>query len=146
MTIKQDLHIHSTFSDDGKDDISTMCRAAIKKGFTHICFTEHVVYDKRDFGYDFFRCDDFFKQIKKNQDKFGDKITILTGIEFSEPYLFPKEFEFYSKKEFDCILGAIHWLPENFISAPEILDVFSTEEVFEKSYVENKENVYFEEN
>jgi len=37
-----DFHTHSSFSEDSKAPMRDMCRAALEKGLTAICFTEHI--------------------------------------------------------------------------------------------------------
>ncbi len=137
------MHIHSGFSVDGKDGIITMCRAAVDKGMRYICFTEHFDMNPGDYGFGYFAFEEFSEAINAARDKFGDNISILKGLEFSEPHLYPKEFESMLKKDFDVILGAVHWLGQFFIGQKGLEGDFGPEEVFKKYYTEVLKAVRF---
>lgn len=110
-----DMHVHSTFSIDGKSTMEDYCQIAQKSGARAICFTEHVdfnseeknlsiVKDNRKQNFDI---GDYFSEINRLRKKYSS-ISLLSGIEFSEPSLFPEEFAFYSTYPFDCIIAGIH--------------------------------------
>ena len=40
-----DHHMHSSFSGDSQAPMEDMIQSAVKKGLTHICFTEHIDKD-----------------------------------------------------------------------------------------------------
>ena len=42
IMILPDYHIHTLFSPDSQMDPEATVRAAIAKGVTHLCFTEHM--------------------------------------------------------------------------------------------------------
>jgi histidinol-phosphatase (PHP family) len=107
-----DLHIHSNHSCDGKTAIDEMCRHAVAKGVSIVCFTEHVDLDPRDKGCGFFQYDGYSTDVELAREKYQHRLTILKGIEFSEPHLYPREFETITKADFDFVLGSIHWLQE----------------------------------
>ena len=130
------MHIHSRFSVDGKDSPASICQAAIEKGLGYICFTEHFDMNPRDYGFGYFAFEKFSEAIDAARDKFGDGISILKGLEFSEPHLYSKEFEAMLKKDFDVILGAVHWLGQFIIGQKELEENFSPEEIFKKYYTE----------
>jgi histidinol-phosphatase (PHP family) len=107
-----DLHVHSNHSSDGRTTIDEMCRHAVAKGVTIICFTEHVDSDPRDKGYGFFQYDGYSRDVELAQEKYQDRLTVLKGIEFSEPHLYPREFETITRADFDFVLGSVHWVQE----------------------------------
>ena len=43
-----DYHMHSSFSADCPTSMEDMIEGAIQKGFTEICFTEHIDYEYPD--------------------------------------------------------------------------------------------------
>ena len=110
-----DIHLHSTFSPDGTSTMEEYCLKAINKGITILCFTEHVDYTVAEKNLDQtkdnrkqnFNIIDYFKEINRLKLKYPS-LEILSGIEFSEPHLFPEEFSVYSSLPFDYILAAIH--------------------------------------
>lgn len=109
------MHVHTTFSPDGISTMEECCESALKKRLAKICFTDHVdwnsaeknlnkVYDNRKNN---FNIKAYFNKIAECRVAYPS-LEILTGIEFSEPSLFPEEFLSYSKLPFDYILGSVH--------------------------------------
>lgn len=109
------MHVHTTFSPDGISTMEECCENALKKRLAKICFTDHVdwnsaeknlnkVYDNRKNN---FNIKAYFNKIAECRVAYPS-LEILTGIEFSEPSLFPEEFLSYSKLPFDYILGSVH--------------------------------------
>ncbi len=99
MTGFFDMHVHSTFSIDGVSTMEDYCLIAEKSGIRAICFTEHVDYnseeknlsiikDNRKYN---FVVEDYFCELNRLREKYSS-IILLSGIEFSEPSLFPDEF------------------------------------------------------
>lgn len=80
----------------------------------YICFTDHVDFNKNDLGYGYYNADKFFNEYNRLQMKYGDKIHMLSGIEFSEPHLYKSEFEKLYKYPYDFIMGSVHWINDMF--------------------------------
>ena len=104
MNGKQNLHIHTSFS-DGKDTPEEMVLRAIECGFDSIGFSEHsyLPYSKLPNQL----TDDKFKQykveIKDLKGKYSDKIGIFCGL----------EYDFYSDVDtsgLDYLIGSVHFL------------------------------------
>ena len=112
VKLSADLHIHSKHSVDGNATIDEMCRAASEKEFNTICFTEHFDMNPEDEGYGYFSFDKYSDDIKRAREKYGAKLTVLKGIEFSEPHLYRKEFETMVGRDFDFVLVSIHYLED----------------------------------
>jgi len=102
----------------------------------YICFTEHFDMNPRDYGIDYFAFEKFSEAIDVARDEFTGTISILKGLEFSEPHLYPKEFETVLKKDFDVILGAVPWLGQFIIGQKELEENFGQKEILEKYYME----------
>lgn len=88
-----------------------MCQAAISMGLTVVCFTEHIDLNPNE-GEGCFHYDRYAAEIEQSRDKYQSQLTILKGLEFSEPHQYPAEFEAITKADFDFILGSVHWLEE----------------------------------
>ena len=73
INLREDLHIHSTFS-DGADSIEDNIRMAISRGLTHICCVDHVRQDTN-------WVPNYVDQIHQFRRKYGDQIKISIGIE-----------------------------------------------------------------
>lgn len=102
--------MHTTFSADGRDQMADMCREAIAKGLKYICFTDHIEHNPADEGYQYLNFNNYIEAIERVRDQFGDKINILKGIEFSEPHVYPGEFEKFLSRELDIVIGSIHYI------------------------------------
>lgn len=106
-----DYHVHSNNSFDGKNSIEEMCRKAIEKNLSEICFTEHFNVDPRDVSYGVLDYEKYFSEIIKAREKFSDRIRIKCGMEIGEPHL--KQYQEDLVKEIenmnlDFIIGSVH--------------------------------------
>lgn len=133
-SINTDTHVHSTFSIDAENDIEEMCDSAIKNGIKYITFTEHVDFNPLDEGYDYLKVDKFLEKIDDLNLKYGDKLKVLSGVEFSEPHLYPEQMEQYNNYDFDLIIGAIHWIDGYFVGDEDLLKKYSKDEIFLRYY------------
>lgn len=109
-----DMHIHTKFSCDSEASMEGYCKKAIEDNIKYICFTDHVDFNKNDYGFDYYKADKFFEEFKRVQEEYGDKIQLLSGIEFSEPHLYTAELEKLSKYPYDFIIGSVHWVGDMF--------------------------------
>ncbi len=116
MSLCTDCHIHSNTSPDAADDIATICRAAIERGLTRICLTNHYEIfpgdpTPDDYLFDFDRYSD---EVERAREAFGDRLEILKGVEFGQPHRHQREFEQIAARDFDMITASIHFLPMDF--------------------------------
>jgi histidinol-phosphatase (PHP family) len=138
-----DCHLHSTISSDAKSSIPDMCRSAIRKGFAAICFTEHLDMNPTDSNYLYYNHPNYVSEIQKAKALFGDKLEIRMGIEFSEPHLYPADFERVAKEKFDFILGSVHAFQGTWAGAADALEKFSADEIYEMHYAQTLRMVQF---
>ena len=141
-----DLHVHSNHSCDAKSSLDEMCQAAVKKGVSIVCFTEHVDMNPKDEGYGHFQYDKYTEDIKRARENYEGRLTILKGIEFSEPHVYPREFEDLTKADFDFVLGSVHWLKEfgaYWDDDNRLLPTYPTQRLFEAYYREVMETIRF---
>ncbi|MBC7234295.1 MAG: histidinol-phosphatase HisJ family protein [Chloroflexi bacterium] len=110
-----DMHVHSHFSVDSQATIEAMCRAAIDLGLKALCFAEHMDLNPNDEGYGFFRYQAYSQAIDEARERFADRLTILKGVEFGEPHLYPREVERMNGQDLDVILAGIHWIDDRFV-------------------------------
>ncbi len=129
-----DTHVHSDYSIDAEDKITKMCESAIAKGVSIICFTEHIDMNSEDESCDYFDAEKYLQAIEEARNKFQEKIIILSGIEFSEPHLYPDKFKKVLASGYDSVLGSIYWSDDRFISDDELRKGYSSEEIFDKYY------------
>jgi len=129
-----DTHVHSDFSADAEDTIKDMCEVAIDKGLSFICFTEHIDENPKSEGLNFFDAEKYLNTIEEVGRKYKEEIIILSGVEFSEPQLYSKKFKKVLAKNYDSLLGSIHWIDDILIGHEELINLYNTQEIFEKYY------------
>ncbi len=104
-----DMHTHSENSHDCDCPSEEMCLAQIEKGTAVFAVTDHCdIYSHNNY--------DIFTPIKKAREealylneKYGDKITVLSGIEISEGFYFPLQAEKAAALcPHDVIIGSVH--------------------------------------
>lgn len=106
--MQADLHVHTEFSFDSTAKMSRYCARAVELGLTAVCFTEHFDCDCNDPDAGYFQPEAYFDSIKRVQDEYGDKLVILSGVEISEPQLYPHALEELKRWPFDIWMGSIH--------------------------------------
>ncbi len=131
-----DLHVHTNHSCDSKVTIEQYCEKAIKIGLKYICFTDHIDFNKADYGYGYYNANKFFEDFNDAREKYSDKINILSGVEFSEPHIYKKEFDEFRKLSYDFILGSIHFWFNDMFPSEMVKCNFPVEIAFEKYWEE----------
>lgn len=130
-----DLHTHSRFSPDGSASMEAMCRRAIDLGLRQIAFTEHVDYVPADMGYGFFRPAAFLAEIARCRELFGDRLTILAGVEIGELDRFrPQADELLAAYPFDLVIGSLHWVDDDLVFEPSYFWGRSEESAFREYF------------
>ncbi len=112
--MKADLHIHTNFSCDSQAKMEQYIKQAIAADVEWICFTDHIDWNKDDFGYDYYRADAFFENYNLVKNRYNDRLKICAGIEFAEPHLYVEKLTQLSKYPYDFIIGSIHWIGDMF--------------------------------
>jgi|SRR3989344_3067051 len=102
---KEDLHLHSNFS-DGENSLEEMMQSAISLGYTKIAFTDHVRIETM-------WLQEYVKEIKRLQGKYKKEIEILAGVEAKVINLkgeldLPPDFP----EEINLILASFHRMPK----------------------------------
>jgi histidinol-phosphatase (PHP family) len=138
-----DTHLHSTHSCDAKSTIDQMCQTAVERGLQVICFTEHIDWNPRDEGVNYYQYDAHTRDIREAQDKFAGRLEVLQGVEISEPHVYPREFEKLMKNSFDFLLGSIHYLGESWVGGKEMLETWPVEQTYDLYYQEVLKAVQF---
>jgi len=103
------MHVHSHFSMDSGMDLDDICRRAIELGLKGVCVTDHVEHQKADIGYGKYDAAGYFEELDRARQRYSDRLLILSGIEFSEPHLYPGAFERYARLPYDSIIGSVHY-------------------------------------
>lgn len=120
--MKADMHVHTLFSVDGKSSMEEHCKRALEKGITHICFTEHVDFNKFEYARWQFDAKAYFNELERLRKEYKE-LTILSGMEFSEPHLYVSEFNRLESLPFDNIIASIHHCKNELFPAPKNLSM-----------------------
>ncbi|MFH1642774.1 MAG: PHP domain-containing protein [Nanoarchaeota archaeon] len=128
--MKEDLHIHSKFS-DGINSPEEIILAAIKHKFNRICITDHV---RRTTAW----LSAFSKEINILKKRYSDKITVMSGIEAKVIDLkgnldILPEF----KNQVDLIFGAFHRIPKGSAVYYKETETKSIAGVIKKDYIKS---------
>lgn len=114
MPITADYHLHSSYSGDSTESMENMIQTAIKKGFTHICFTEHMdmdfpVSENVAEGTFLLNTDSYLYNLALLKEKYENQIKVFFGVELGlQPHL-KRELTLYARSyEFDFIIGSTH--------------------------------------
>jgi len=124
-----DLHIHTEFSCDSEAKMELYADAAIAKGITTLCFTDHVDLNPNDYGYNYYAPDRFFENYRKVRDKYEGRVKLLAGIEFGEPHLYADKLKELSAYPYDYIIGSIHWIGDMF-PCQKVREQYSAKEFY----------------
>lgn len=127
--MKADLHIHTEFSCDSEAKMEQYVKQAIEKKVRVLCFTDHVDWNKEDYGYQYYQPEKYFEQFNRVKANFKGELKLLTGIEFGEPHLYADKLRQLSKYPYDYIIGSIHWIGDMF-PCLEVRQRYSSKEFY----------------
>lgn len=105
-----DYHMHSDFSEDCFTPMERTIEAAIQKGVTEICFTEHLDYDYPDPDFTFdLDVVTYKEKIEAMQTKYAKQITIKKGIEVGlQPHVLEDTKQLIEQEYFDFVIASLH--------------------------------------
>jgi len=96
-----------------------MCARAAEIGLREIAFADHVDNNPRDLSFGRFRYDAVATGINEARQRFNGRLNILIGAELAEPHEYPTEISnLISAGRFDLLIGSVHWVSGELISAP----------------------------
>jgi histidinol-phosphatase (PHP family) len=118
--MRVDYHIHTGYINHATGRIIDICRTAEARGFSEICITEHlenqfseagdVVLDRRLWS-------SYFRDIEEAARETG--ITVRKGVELGYDSRYLKELREFDTREFDFVLGSVHYIDGRPISKRE---------------------------
>jgi len=109
-----DYHTHSNHSTDGKDNINSMCIAAVKKGLKEIAISDHFEPTRGNENYPVYDPEKYFGEIEEANHFLKGIINVKAAVELGQPHHFPK----YSRKlimenSYDYVLASAHKMSDN---------------------------------
>ncbi len=135
--IPHDYHIHTRFSADGTPSMAEVCERAIALGIPEICFTEHADFTPGDPCSFYFQPDEYFREIERCRERYGDRLTIRAGAEMGESHLFPYETELLMDEyPFDFIIGSLHWVRDEIIFSREYFEKWGPHDAYRRYFEE----------
>lgn len=116
--IKADQHTHSNFSTDSDATPVSLITAAIKKGLTHLCLTDHIDLDypgsTKEAPLFEFDLSKYCAALAPLKERYKDKLYLGTGIELGlrpgREDLNRRMHQFLTEHSLDFVLGSIHLL------------------------------------
>ncbi len=141
-----DTHMHSSFSGDCTSSPESMIDAAVSKGLSGICFTDHMDYDypkdpqsKTVFEFD---PPQYKAAIARLQQQYKDRLPVLCGIELGlQPHLAPKHAELLNTFPFDFVIGSSHVVHGKDPYYASYYEGRSEEEAYREYFVSILENI-----
>ena len=129
-----DFHMHSIVSFDGHDSPEAMLRAAEEQGLKEICFTDHIDYfanvEKQEWVFDTAVYNAAYDSLHH------PTVKIRRGMEFGlKPYNAPALKEDLKRRNFDFVLGSVHFVDEKDVYFAEYWDGLTIFEA-ERRYLE----------
>ena len=128
-----DMHVHSSYSADSKTGLAEYSARAGELGLKGLCFAEHADYNPAEEHFGFFSYQDFtlsFQDLQDSLEEGKNELSLLKGIEYSEPHIYSKKFQQLKKKKFDMIMAAVHWVKGGFVGNEEIIAEYPPREIF----------------
>ncbi len=107
MAYLADTHMHSIYSYDGQMCLEDMIKRGISLGLLYMTFTEHLEFGQITLKQFLNRFQVYSDEVDCLQEKYPS-ITLLKGVEFTNPEKYPKELERLQKLPLDYIIGSNH--------------------------------------
>ncbi|HHV63456.1 MAG TPA: histidinol-phosphatase [Firmicutes bacterium] len=142
-----DYHVHSQFSPDGRSTIDEYCERAVALGLSEICFTDHFDFEPRGgHWYGFLDYERYTEAISRAEARWRGTLAVRKGVELDFQSHYGNQVrDFLAGKEFDFVLGSIHWVDSLSVDS-ELYDGRSMEEAygryFEEAYGAAKTGLY----
>lgn len=124
MKYLADTHMHSIYSYDGQMCLSDMILKGESLGLKYMAFTEHLEFGQITLKQFLNRYQVYSDEVNRLQEKYPN-ITLIKGVEFSNPEKYPHELEEINKLDLDYIIGSNHESPKD-NSMYEILNYYKS--------------------
>lgn len=145
-----DYHVHTAFSDDSEYPMELVVQDAIGLGLEELCFTDHVDYGvKADWdsgaeipwrdGQPLANVDypKYLSAIRELREKYGDRITLKTGLEFGvQVHTVPQFRALFQKYPLDFVILSVHQVEDKEFWTQEFQEGRTQQEYNERYYQE----------
>jgi histidinol-phosphatase (PHP family) len=108
--ITTDYHLHTHFSHDSQTSPAAVCQAAVDRGLTEICFTEHLDFDPTEPDYVKLDWPAYAEAVDEARAHYAGRLTVRIGVEFD----FRREYgarvgEVVTRLPADFMIGSVHF-------------------------------------
>lgn len=147
MPIKADCHLHSSHSGDSDAPMDEMILEGIRRGLTHMCFTEHndfdfPVSDEAPQGLFELNADAYLYDLIRLREKYEGQIRLLFGAELGlQPHLTRRNAIFAKSHDYDFIIGSCHVCGGRDPYYPAFYEGRSQEEAYREYFQEVYDNI-----
>lgn len=145
-----DYHVHTAFSDDSEYPMEQVVADAVGLGLEELCFTDHVDYGIKvdwDSGGEIVWRDGqplanvdypkYLATIAVLREKYGDKITLKTGLEFGvQVHTIPQFHALFQKYPLDFVILSVHQVEDKEFWTQEFQEGRTQREYNERYYQE----------
>lgn len=145
-----DYHVHTAFSDDSEYPMEQVVADAVGLGLEELCFTDHVDYGIKvdwDSGGEIVWRDGqplanvdypkYLAAIAALREKYGDKITLKTGLEFGvQVHTIPQFRALFQKYPLDFVILSVHQVEDKEFWTQEFQEGRTQREYNERYYQE----------
>lgn len=145
-----DYHVHTEFSDDSEYPIEQVVRDAIALGLNELCFTDHVDYGVKvdwDSGEEIVTrlgnlmanvdYPKYLAAIRELRERYGDRITLKTGLEFGVQVHTVSRFRsLFQKYPLDFVILSVHQVEDREFWTQEFQQGRTQQEYNERYYQE----------
>lgn len=145
-----DYHVHTAFSDDSEYPMEQVVADAVGLGLDELCFTDHVDYGIKvdwDSGTEIVWRDGqplanvdypkYLAAIAVLREKYGDKITLKTGLEFGvQVHTIPQFHALFQKYPLDFVILSVHQVEDKEFWTQEFQEGRTQREYNERYYQE----------
>jgi len=140
MKIIEDLHIHTKFSKDSKEEPEKYLPVAIERGIEYLGFSEHIDLDPLDKDFGYYNYDAALASYKGLNRKYGNALNFLFATELTYQSTLEESIkQTLEGRPYDYVIGSVHRFEGFTISGPHGL------RYFEGKDEQSAYNIYFEE-
>jgi len=109
--IVEDLHIHTKFSKDSKEEPEKYIIAAIERGIVYLGLSDHIDLDPTDKDYGFYNYEKALESYSFLKNKYEDSLKLFFAAEVTYQKGLEKSIEEnISGRPYDYIIGSVHRL------------------------------------
>ncbi len=112
MSYKADTHMHSIYSYDGQMKLEDMVERGMDLGLEYMAFTEHLEFGQINMNQFLNRYDLYKREVERLQELYPN-ITLLKGVEVSNPENYSEQMRVLKMLDLDYIIGSNHILPDD---------------------------------